>query len=411
MKINYFLKRRGKISPIYVVLRDSEEEELIYTGQKIQVTQWNVKERKPKDETTDLFHAIEKIRAEVIRVRRIMEVNEQTVTPYTLKEEFEKRLQAKKVTQNVTDKKAKAGSSTITSLIDKWIENGLDHYQKTTKKAVKCSIKIFQRYIKAHHPRIERGSLNADILNAYSRYLEVKMKFKDSSHGKTIKHLRWFLQYIKFEGPIKDLRIRTIKPSERNIIHLTLPELIALENVDVSYSIEMQKAKDMFLLGCYTGLRVSDLKRINKHRIENSAINMTLKKNRTEVSIPLLTQTKAILEKYDYSAPKISEQQVNESIKLVCAKAKINKKVFFKAKKAGQLIETLHPKHSLITTHCAGKTFISLAGERWGLSPTDIAAIVGKDIKTILGYYLKPDTEIAKQKMIEAENRAKMKVV
>ena len=41
---------------------------------------------------------------------------------------------------------------------------------------------------------------------------------------------------------------------------------------------------------------------------------------------------------------------------------------------------------------------------------TYLAAIVGKDIKTILGYYLKPDLELAKQKMIEADNRASMRI-
>lgn len=68
-------------------------------------------------------------------------------------------------------------------------------------------------------------------------------------------------------------------------------------------------------------------------------------------------------------------------------------------------------KHELITIHTAIKTFISMAGPRWGLRAEEIAAIVGKDVKTILGYYMKPDIKGAKQKMLAAENREKMKVV
>ena len=91
--------------------------------------------------------------------------------------------------------------------------------------------------------------------------------------------------------------------------------------------------------------------------------------------------------------------------------AKINSPMFWKVVRKGQLIETLYEKWELITSHTAIKTFILQAGQRWGLRVEEIAAITGKDVKTILGYYLEPDIQSAKLKMIEAENRAQMKVV
>jgi len=422
MKIRYLLKKKGNTPfPIYIALYDHDQTEIISTNQRCLVGDWNTKEHKPKDkpqkedkqkEHNDLVNGIEAIMAAVLKVKRVMDANEVAVTPFTLKQEYLKSLKQKEDKQQQQDKHDKVNLTSISSLIDKWTKEGLDNYQPSTRKVVITSIKMFQDYLKVSgQPRLERKELTLEIISEYARHLQVKKKLKDSTHGKKMKHLRWFLKYIKFDSSqINEIKIRTIKPSERNIIHLTASELTALEFVDVSYDKELQRAKDMFLLGCFTGLRVSDLKRISRHRIVNDSINLTLQKNRVEVSIPLLAQAKAILEKYDFAAPKISEQQVNDSIKIVCQKAGIDKKIFFKSKKAGQLIETLHPKHELITTHCAGKTFISLAGEKWGLTPTDIAAIVGKDIKTILGYYLKPDQETAKKKIIEAENRAKMVV-
>ena len=416
MKIRYLLKRKAKKGaayPVYLALYHNDEQEIIFTGERCHLKDWSKDDRLPKDHDGELFQNIEKVKNAILKVKRLMDANDQPVTPFTLKLEYSKGIKHKEEKQQQQDKHDKTNLAAISSLIDRWIKEGLHEYRPSTQKVVKASIKKFQAYLKVSgHPKLERKDLTLDIINDYARYLQVKQKLKDSSHGKNMKHLRWFLKYIKFDsGQIKEIKIRTVKKGERNIIHLTAEELTALEAVNVSDSKEMQRAKDMFLLGCYTGLRVSDLKRISRHRIKNESINLTLQKSSTEVSIPMLSQTKSILERYEYGAPKIGEQQVNENIKKVCAKAGIDEPTFFKSVKGGVLIEKLHPKHALITTHCAGKTFISLAEEKWKLTPTDVAAIVGKDVKTVLGYYWKTDIEKAKNKIIEAEEETKKKKI
>ena len=417
MKIKYLLKKKGNTPyPIYIALYDKDQTEIIATGgQRCSKDDWNKKEHMPKDQDGEVFYAIEKVKKAVQKVKQLMEATDQPVTPFTLKQAYLQGLKQKEEKQHHQDKKEKINLTSISSLVDKWTKTGLDNYKPLTQKAIKHSLKGFKEYLKnSGQPNLERKELNADIITAYARHLQVKKKYKDSTHGRFMKHLRWFLKFIKYDNsPISEIKVRSVKPTQRNIIHLTSSELTKLELVDVSFSSELQKAKDMFLLGCYTGLRISDLKRISRHRLENGSIELTLTKNSTKVSIPLLAQTNAILQRYDSSAPKISEQKVNEAIKKVCAKAEIDAPTFFKSVKGGVLIEKLHPKHELITTHCAGKTFISLAGKRWNLTPVNIAAIVGKDVKTVLGYYMKPDLEEAKQRMIEgieAENRAQMKV-
>lgn len=409
MTIEYYLQSKRGVNYIFVAIYQQDETALISTGQTIHIKEWSKKYRRPVNQSSPIALAIDKVKSDIQKVRRLMDAQEKEITPFSLREEYKKLKQANRDKQGATDEKEKAGSNTIATLLDKYASAGLTEYRKSTAAAVKESCRMFKSFLKTEYPRLERRDLTLDIINDYASHLEVKKKLKDSTHGKRMKHLRWFLKWIKFDQ-VTEVKIRTIKPGERNIIHLTSDELSALEAIDVSFSKELQKAKDMFLLGCYTGLRVSDLKRISPHRINNNSIELTLQKNRTVVSIPLLSQTKEILSRYNYSAPKIAEQHVNEHIKTVCEKAGIKAKIFFKSKKKGQLIETLYPKYKLITTHVAGKTFISLAAERWGLTPTDIAAIVGKDIKTVLGYYLKPDAQAAKLKMIEADSRAKMKI-
>lgn len=416
MKIRFLLKKRGgrgAMHPIYLALYDRDTTELIYTGHRCKVADWSSADRLPKDHTSEAYTAISDVKKAVESVVKRMQLEDRIITPFQLKQEFEKSEKQKYDNQHNADRKEKNSITSISSLIKKWIDTALIEYLPSTRKTVIISINQFKEYLKVSGQlKLEKKDITPDLIQDYAiEYLQKKRKLSDSTHAKRMKHLRLFLKWAKIDTEvIKEMKIRTVKPSERNIISLTESELKSLEDIDVTQSAEMQKAKDMFLLGCYTGLRVSDLKRINKNRIDNGRLTITLQKNRKDVSIPILKQTKVILQRYGMQAPKIAEQQVNESIKVVCEKAGINKSIMFKSKRNGLLIEKTFPKHELITTHVAGKTFISLAPDRYGFTPADVAAFVGKDIKTILGYYMRPDQESAIKKMIESDSRAQMKV-
>ena len=155
----------------------------------------------------------------------------------------------------------------------------------------------------------------------------------------------------------------------------------------------------MFLLGCYTALRVSDLKRITPSAIQDEELVITTKKNSEHLIIPILPETKVILQKYNNCSPPISEAVLNLNIKKVCEMAGITSNIKVTTKKAGLKIDKDYPKFKLISSHIAGKTFISLAPEKWKMQPHEIAAITGKNIQTLLNHYFKRDSASAKQKM------------
>jgi hypothetical protein len=108
------------------------------------------------------------------------------------------------------------------------------------------------------------------------------------------------------------------------------------------------------------------------------------------------------------AAPKISEQHLNKEIKKVCKAANITKIITARTNKAGLDVEVQVPKHDLITSHTASKTFITLAPARFGLDPAEIAAIVGKDLKTLLNHYFQLPKESAIRKMMEPSTETKM---
>lgn len=401
MKIRYLLKKKGKKAtshPIYVALYQNDQIELIYTSERIKLKDWNQSEGCPKDHKTDTFARIEKVKSDVLKTMRLLEAQDKPVTPFTVKLEYNQNKLKKNSDQLLKDKKDKEGLETVHTLATKWLDERTFNYKPSTRKSLKLSIAQFQNFLKISGlVTLQKQNLTADIIRIYERYLQDKKKLSNSTHGKTMKHLRWFLQTLDYD--VKTIAIRSHK---KEIIALTFDELEKLEKVDVSASVEQQKAKDMFLLGCYTGLRISDLKRLNETRIVEGKICMILQKNQKEVSIPLRSEARNILNKYGMASPKISEQQLNESIKDVCEKAKINKILTIRTNKGGIDKEEPKAKHELITSHTASKTFITLAPQKFGLTPAEIAAIVGKDLKTLLNHYFQLPLESAIKKMTES---------
>lgn len=406
MKLRYYLKRSGSEPyPIYIALYQGNKPEFISTGQRIKVSDWSEKERAPKKQNSEVSKAIDKIKTAVKKVIAKLEIEDRIVTPFSVKVAYMEELATKKQHQAHSDKKAKQDAVTIIKLAEKWTENELFRYRPSSQRSVKESINAFTSYLKSvGYGNLERKALTQTIISGYERYLLEKKKLADNTHGKRMKQLCWFLKWLDFDT--SKIKLRS---SRKPIISLTLEELKRLEAVDVSFSVEYQKSKDMFLLGCYTGLRISDLKRLNSANTKDGVITLKLQKNDKDVRIPIIKAADSILAKYGYHSPRISAQAVNESIKHVCSKAEIDEKIVIDYTRGGQRLSKTKPKHKLITSHIAGKTFITLAPKLWGLSPAEIAAIVGKDVKTLINNYFGDQGEEARIKMRERDN-AQMKI-
>lgn len=102
-------------------------------------------------------------------------------------------------------------------------------------------------------------------------------------------------------------------------IYLTKEEIQALYDMKLTGFDE--QVRDVFLIGCYTGLRYCDLCRITKSCIGNTAsgtpvLRLIQKKTKTPVIIPILDDNLIVLlKKYDYNVPKIWDVSINRNIK------------------------------------------------------------------------------------------------
>ena len=181
-----------------------------------------------------------------------------------------------------------------------------------------------------------------------------------------------------------DYKNISIKRHETNDVHLTEEELKLLEEVELTGSKE--RARDLFLIGAYTGQRFSDYSIFERADVREGAIVKKAKKTKVTSFIPLHSKLQKLLDKYKWKLPKISSQKFNIRIQQVCKELEINdsiKKVSYMGK---NVKEEIFPKWKLIGSHTARRTFITLMSER-GMPDHQLMQIAGiKDAKTLKKY-------------------------
>lgn len=111
-------------------------------------------------------------------------------------------------------------------------------------------------------------------------------------------------------------------------------------------------ARDLFIIGCHTGMRFSDYSRLSMNDISDGVIHFITQKCKTPVDIPAHPRVLKILKKHGGQAPKISGQKFNAYIKDVCKEAGINESVL--VRKSGKHVR--HEKWELVSSHTARRT-------------------------------------------------------
>ena len=126
--------------------------------------------------------------------------------------------------------------------------------------------------------------------------------------------------YIKYAPPRDD--------EMKSKIYLSKEEIQAL--FDMSLKGLDETVRDVFLIGCFTGLRYSDLCRITESSIGKTeggtpVIRIVQHKTKSPVIIPILDDNLIVLlQKYDYNVPKIWDVTINRSIKNTLSRLSIS---------------------------------------------------------------------------------------
>ncbi len=139
----------------------------------------------------------------------------------------------------------------------------------------------------------------------------------------------------------------------------------------------LEKARDYFLVGAYTGLRFEDWDRVSSEKVVNGVLTVRSSKTGELSTIPIHPVVSAILDKYEGELPhKPSNQKMNEYIKVVAMRANINDHVETRITKGGIREINTSEKHELVTTHTARRSLATNLVLR-GVSPFVVMKVTG----------------------------------
>ena len=207
-------------------------------------------------------------------------------------------------------------------------------------------------------------------LNDYVTYLRDVKEMRNSTIGKQLSFLKWFLRWAFKKGVHQNNAYDSYKPklksTQKKIIFLTWDELNRLREFKIpSNKQALERVRDVFLFQCFTGLRYSDVFNLRRSDIKGDHIEVTTVKTSDSLIIELNNHSKAILDKYkdvafenDKVLPVITNQKMNDYLKELAEMAGIDEPVRQTYYKGNERIDEVTPKYALLGTHAGRRTFI-----------------------------------------------------
>lgn len=358
------------VAKFYLKEPQSKEETLIYlffsysnkrlkysTGEKIKPKFWNngnqkAKETKQFPEFPELNSRLTNIKSSAFTIHRKLLNDNIEPNNKLIREELDKSLLRKSEREKLD----------LLAFIEKYIKESESLKSKGTIAAYKTTQTVLNDYCKEVNKKIDFEDIDLEFYNAFIGYL-IKKNYSQNTIGKHIKILKTWLNESSERGLNKYAEFkkrkfkRPVEDTEK--IYLTKEELDRIYEKDLSNDKQLEQVRDLFIIGCFTGLRFSDFSQLKPENIvEGNKIKVTTEKTGERVIIPLHPYVKAILRKYKNKVPRaMSNPKMNILIKHIGKVAKIKDDIEVSITKGGKLSKSVEKKYNLITTHTARRSF------------------------------------------------------
>lgn len=169
------------------------------------------------------------------------------------------------------------------------------------------------------------------------------------------------------------------KTEESTTIYLTPSEINRIYNCKLHNHAYLEPTRDAFILACWTGSRYSDIEKINVTNVtsDKKYIKVNQQKTGKRVTIPLHPLVKSIIEKYKTDPlPLVSNQKMNEHLKLIAKAAWLRENIETVITKGGERERSVNEKWELVSTHTGRRSFASNLYKS-GFNALSIMAITG----------------------------------
>lgn len=255
-------------------------------------------------------------------------------------------------------------------------------------------------------PGLRFSQITMDTYSAFMGYCDIR-GYKESTKYQYVSLVKTVMSEAFEDGVSKNI-IHKSKGfvTHRDLsggkkVYLTPDEIHAIEKLDLSRGSLLDKARDVFLAGYYTGQRFSDYSTISLKEVDTVEIDgvgykvlrKRQKKTGNQVIIPILNgNLLAIIEKWGGKLPGISISTLNEKIKIICRMAGINSIVSARENSSGDGLAYEH-KWELVSSHTARRSCLTNLHLEGKLTPEQIRSISGHRSERSYKQYLCQSSE------------------
>lgn len=344
--------------------------------------------------------------------------------------------EAKKAEESVKQ----ADKPTFTEFVRQYIadcEAGTRLKQKSTRKVMPGTLKNYkgflaqmEEYQKSRHCVVDWDDFTLDFYNDYKQFF-IEKNYSPNTIARHIKNMKTFLYAAKalHLTTRDDFTSAQWSADREDVDNIYIPteRLMQMADFDMSsysemkeraaryakdanerdelthalkrdlYRRKLSEARDIFVLGCLTGQRVSDYKRISRYMIETIVgerkfLHVVQVKTGKDVYVPYTSLIGKILDRYDGDLPKIYDQHLNERIKVVGLLLGWVEPAGLQERRG--LLQYPSKKRfcDAIMTHTARRSFATNAYKN-GIPLSAIMAVTGHSSEEMLKRYLKLNTK------------------
>ena len=256
--------------------------------------------------------------------------------------------------------------------------------RKNTTKSKKQTMLLVKEFNPlASFEKMDMGFYNSFTLWMGSlKHTEGKKKgerrFDPNTIGKHIKDLKAILHLAYRNEALQNDRFRywPVTKESNEVVTLSKDELLKIHAINKDkdgepYSSTKQDVKDIFVMACFTGPRISDFKTFKKENLSTKAgitfFEYVQEKTGSRVKIPVHPIAQEILNKRGGEFPRmISEQNFRLYLKDICRDVELNGRVITKIRDGKPEYKK---KYEAISPHTARRTFASSLFYGWFNKP------------------------------------------
>lgn len=377
------------------------------TGYRIDASKWDAKKQRVKNGCTNKRKetAIQ-INTELNRLENLLqdifrefEYAEQKPSMDDIKTVFKQQISDVASTASDEPTQEKIPEKTFWEIYDEFVKecgrkNDWTHSTFEKFAAFKNHLMAFKKFAK--NPSFDLFSEKG--LNDLVDFFRKDCDMLNSTIGKQMGYLKWFLKWAAAKGYHNNLECNTFKPklktTQSKVIFLTDEEVKKIMDFEIPETKKyLERVRDVLIFCCYTGLRYSDVENLRRSDIKEDHIEITTVKTADSLVIELNKHSKAILDKYkdvafegNKALPVISNQKMNKNIKELGRLVGIDTPVRITQYRGNERIDHVYPKYELLCTHTGRKTFICKALSL-GIAPNVVMKWTGhSDYKAMKPY-------------------------